>query len=277
MAYPTNPVTFVEVAPGENRTDVATMLGSEMTAIETALLDPAAQTTAPIRMRQSGFQRNQIEWGPAAAGRLSVLGSTNGRSFIGLGCEAGPTAGKYTTRAQKGIVLTTDGAAGLLVQSVPLVGTADQTPVTRFTVPKSGFPLYGNIVLGSWNQAGLSVAGAGAYVNVTLTVSTDPYGFYSGDASGNFRIPTTLNGWYLWIASVSWGANAAGNRLARFVLPAAVVYPDWKLPDPDGGTFNHQCVLTRQFADAETFNFQVAQTSGATLTAIINVRMLRLF
>jgi hypothetical protein len=275
MAYPTAPVDFVEVTPGENRTDVANMLGGEITAIETALLHPAGQTPAGIRLRQGG---NLVEWGPAAAGRLSVLGSTNGRSFIGLGCEAGSVAGKYTTRAQKGIVVTTDGAGGLLVQSVPLAGTVDQTPVTRYTLPKSGIPLMGNIVLGSWNAASLSVPNfASTYTNAILTTSTDPHGFYTGNATGDFKIPVGYSGFYLWILSVTWSANANGNRLARFFLPGSgLVYPDWRLADPDGGTYAHQAVMVRQHADGEVINAQVGQTSGATLTATINVRMLRL-
>lgn len=277
MAYPADPVAFTQVAPGENRTDVANLLGAEVTAIETALLDPAAQTTAPIRMRQSGFQRNQIEWGPAAAGRLSVLGSTNGRSFIGLGCEAGPTTGKYTTRAQKGIVLTTDGAAGLLVQSVPLVGTADQTPVTRLTIPKSGIPVVQNPVLGSWGNGALSVPNA-AYTNVTgLTATIDGYGFYTGNATGDFKIPTSLYGVYLWIASLNWAANASGNRLVKFNLGAlGLTYPDWRICDQDGGTFGHQGVMVRNMADAEVVNVQVMQTSGVTLSLSINIRMIKL-
>jgi hypothetical protein len=273
MAYPTDPVAFVEVAPGENRTDVATMLGAEVTAIETALLHPAAQTAAPIRMRGGG---NQIEWGPAAAGRLSVLGSTNGRSFIGLGCEAGSTPGTYTTRAQKGIVLTTDGASGLLVQAVQQPGLANQTPVTRFSVPKSGFPLLSNPVLGSWGIGAMSVPNNTDTYLSGVSTSSDAYGFLVGP--GDWKVPVGMAGWYLWICSLTWAANATGNRCAQFYnIPTAFATRDWRVCDQDGGTFAHQVVLMRQMADAEALNVILRQTSGVTLTASVNVRMLRLF
>jgi hypothetical protein len=76
---------------------------------------------------------------------------------------------------------------------------------------------------------------------------------------------------------VSWTANGAGNRLVKITMPSAVVYPDWRLPDPDGGTFSQQCVAIRNMLDGDVCNVAVGQTSGVALTATVNVRMLRLF
>src|SRR4030095_2711338 len=214
MAYPTDPVSFVPVTPGENRTDVANLLGAEITAIETALLHSAGQTAPPMRLRQGG---NLLEWGPTAAGKLSVLGSTNGRSFLGLGCEVGSTPGTYTTRAQAGIVVTTDGSGGVVVQSVPAVGVADQTPVQRFAVARSAYPILSNPVLGIWSNGALSVpSSSSAWTNMVFPVVNDPWGFYLNDASGTFKIPPGLAGVYLWIAAPGWPANATGNRGGRF-------------------------------------------------------------
>jgi hypothetical protein len=276
MAYPTTAVTFPQNGPGENRTDAANLLGDEITAIETFTLHSASQTNAKMRLRGAG---NQVEWGPAAAGRFSSLGATNGKSFVGLGCVAAPNAGQFRTGAQPGIVLTTDNVGGLLVQSVPLIGTTNQPPVTRLTIPNNGIVSLANPVAGSWTNFGLSVASSTTtYTDVILpSAQNDPWGFYSGDAVGTFIIPAGLGGTYLVVAAVTWPGNVNGSRMCKLVhLNTGYLYPDWKATDDSGGSFNQLVVMVRTLAAGESFRLQAMQNSGVALSITSILRLVRL-
>ena len=275
MGYPTDAITFPQAGPGEHPSALANLLGAEITAIETGTLHASSQTLAKMRLRAVG---NQFEWGPAGAGQFSVLGNTQAKSFVGLGCVAAPTAGQFRTGAQPGIVLTHNGASGLLVQSVPLPGVNNQTPVTRLTVLNNGIPTLSNPVIGSYGNNSLSVVGnTGAYVAVTYPSVLDPYGFYQANPTGDFVVPAGLQGVYLWVAMVNWQSNATGNRFLRLVhIPTGFSYGDWRICDADGGVFTHTVSMVRNMVAGERINLQLMQTSGVTLVTSLALRMVKL-
>ena len=154
------------------------------------------------------------------------------------------------------------------------------TDLLEVVVDPSGSPDNKKATIGNVVLAGMVNIGARAYNSGNVTIGTASWTALTFDSerwdtdtihstvANTGRLTATTAGMYLISATITWTANATGNRGIRLMLNGATQIATLRFTTIDGANANQTVTTVYQLSATEYVTVEVYQDSGGDLAVV---------